>query len=238
MHDQEVIQAFSSHASQKAFTDSICLWRSIRCSKHLDVTRCRYACETRPEFAIIIPNEIFWRLPIRSRLPQLLCHPEIRRRAGHIYMNHPPRLQFDEEKGKKRTEEEVRDLQKITGPYLCRMIAQEDFPALSTGSFWANLLDILLDSPFTHLNIQLEELTSNALRPQSRLFAAISLINLIVSCESLGLLERAFDVCLQNTRKSSRCQRRSVSGWTIKSACFQVRTILARNTRSTRSVFR
>ena len=43
--------------------------------------------------------------------------------------------------------------------------------------------------------------------PQSRLLAAISLINVIVSCESLGWLERAFDLCFQNTRKSSRCQR-------------------------------
>src|SRR5260370_23433654 len=89
-------------------------------------------------------------------------NPEIRRRSRHIHLNHSPRLQFDEEKGKKRTEEEIHDLQKITGPYLCRMIAQDDFPALSTGSFWANLLHILLDGPFTHLNIQLEQLTSNA----------------------------------------------------------------------------
>ena len=37
--------------------------------------------------------------------------------------------------------------------------------------------------------------------PQSRLFAAISLINVIVSCESLGLLELALDLCFQNTRK-------------------------------------
>ena len=43
--------------------------------------------------------------------------------------------------------------------------------------------------------------------PQSRLLAAISLMKVIVSCESLGWLERAFDVCFQNTRKSSRCQR-------------------------------
>src|SRR5260370_25936434 len=175
---------------------------------------------------------------MRSCLPQLLRNPEIRRRSRHIHMNHSPRLQFDEEKGKKRMEERVRDLQKITGPYLCHMIAQERFPALSTGSFWANLLHILLDGPFTHPNIQLEELTPNALRPQSRLVAAISLINVMVSCDSLGLLEPAFDVCFQNTRKSSRCQRTSVSGWMIKSACFQVRTILARNTRSTRSVLR
>jgi hypothetical protein len=46
--------------------------------------------------------------------------------------------------------------------------------------------------------------------PQSRLFAAISLIKLIVSGESLGFLECAFDLCFHNKRKSSRCQRRSV----------------------------
>ncbi len=73
--------------------------------------------------------------------------------------------------------------------------------------------------------------------PQSRLFAAISLINVMVSCERLGLLERAFDLCFQNTPKSSPCQRRSVSGWTIKSACFQALTILARSNKRNRSVF-
>jgi hypothetical protein len=40
--------------------------------------------------------------------------------------------------------------------------------------------------------------------PQSWLFAAISLINVIVSSESLGFLACALDVCFQNTRKSSR----------------------------------
>ena len=63
-----------------------------------------------PECAIIIPDQIFWGLPIRRGLPQLLRDPGIGGRAGHIDMNHPPRLQFDEEKGKKRTEEKIRDL--------------------------------------------------------------------------------------------------------------------------------
>jgi hypothetical protein len=36
------------------------------------------------------------------------------------------------------------------------------------------------------------------------LFAAISFIKVIVSGESLGLLECVFDLCFQNTRKSSR----------------------------------
>ena len=74
--------------------------------------------------------------------------------------------------------------------------------------------------------------------PQSRLCVAISLIKRIVSGESLGFLEWAFDLRFQNIRKSSRCQRRSVSGWTRKRACFQVRTILASSTKRSRSVFR
>jgi hypothetical protein len=40
--------------------------------------------------------------------------------------------------------------------------------------------------------------------PQSRLFAAICLIKAIVSDESLGFLLWTFDLCFQNTRKSSR----------------------------------
>jgi len=47
----------------------------------------------------------------------------------------------------------------------------------------------------------------------------------------------AFDFCLQKRRKPWRCQRRSVSGWTMTSACFHVRTIRARRTRSNRSAF-
>ena len=74
--------------------------------------------------------------------------------------------------------------------------------------------------------------------PQSRLLAAISLIKLIVSDASLGLLSCTLHLCFQYTRKSPRCQRRRVSGWTRKSACFHVRTILARTTRSNLSLFR
>jgi hypothetical protein len=40
--------------------------------------------------------------------------------------------------------------------------------------------------------------------PQSRLLAAISLINVIVSCESLGLFEQTLDLRFQNAQKSSR----------------------------------
>jgi hypothetical protein len=63
-----------------------------------------------------------------------------------------------------RTEEEIGHLQKITSPHPCRMITQECFPILSTGSFGANLLHVLLDGSFAHPNIQLEEFPMDTLR--------------------------------------------------------------------------
>src|SRR6266852_9311591 len=64
MENEEVIQAFSPHAPQKAFANSICSWSSIRRSQHLDATGGCHVCKTRPEFAISISNEIFRRLSI------------------------------------------------------------------------------------------------------------------------------------------------------------------------------
>ena len=78
------------------------------------------------------------------------------------------RLQLDDEKRKKRTEEEISDLEEITGPDLCRMIAQERSPVLSSRRCGASVSHILLNSSFTYPNIQLEQLATNALRsPES-----------------------------------------------------------------------
>ena len=71
--------------------------------------------------------------------------------------------------------------------------------------------------------------------PQSRLLLAISLINATVSAGIFGLAEAALDLYFQYSLNPWRCHRRSVSGWKMKSACFQVRTILASRTRSIRS---
>jgi hypothetical protein len=68
------------------------------------------------------------------------------------------------EEGKKRTEEEVCHLQEITSPHLCRMITEKSLPLLSTRPFSTSVPHILLNSSFTHPNIQLEQLAPNALR--------------------------------------------------------------------------
>ena len=102
----------------------------------------------RAEFSVVIPNQIFGRLTIRSRLPQLLGDPGIGRSSRHIYMDDLARFEFDDEESKKWTKKEICHLQEITSPHLCHMVAQERLPGLSMGSFGANVLHILLNRPF------------------------------------------------------------------------------------------
>ena len=123
MQDQEMIQAFSPHASQKAFTDSIRSRSSVRCPKHFDATHGSYTRKTRPQFAVILPYQIVWFCSIRCCFSQLLRHPGIGGISGHIHVDDLARFQFDDKEGRKRTEEEGSRLQKIASPNLCRMIA-------------------------------------------------------------------------------------------------------------------
>jgi hypothetical protein len=58
----------------------------------------------------------------------------------------------------------------------------------------------------------------------------------MVSCEMLGVREAAFDLYFHKSLKPWRGPRNSVCGWTRTRACFQAPTILARSTRSMRSV--
>ena len=166
VEDQKVLKTFSPHAPQKAFADGIRLRSSVGYPKHLDATCCCYSRKTRPKFPVIIPNQIAWLFSIRSRFSQLLCYPGIGGRASYIHMNDLARFQFDNKEDKKRTEEEIRDLEEIAGPHLCSMIVQERSPVLSSRPCRANAPHILLNSSFTHANIQLEQLATDALSSQ------------------------------------------------------------------------
>ena len=100
LENEEVIQAFSSHAPQKTLTDCIGLRGSIRRSKHLDATGGCHSGKIRPEFLVIIPDEVCRRLSIRSRLSQLLCDPNVGRKSRHTHVDDLSRVQFYEEKRK------------------------------------------------------------------------------------------------------------------------------------------
>src|SRR5258708_21117918 len=80
-----------------------------------------------------------------------------------MHMDDLSRLQLEDEKRKKRTEEEIRDPGEITGPDLCRMSAQERSPILSSRLCGVNVPDILLKSSFPYAHIQLEQFAMNAL---------------------------------------------------------------------------
>ena len=123
LQDEQMIEALSPHAAQKAFTDGIRSRGVIECFEELDGACGCHSGETRSEFAIVVVNEICGGLPIRRSFSQLLGYPRVRGRVRHIHMDHLSRLQLDDEEGKKRTEEEVSGLEEITGPQLCSMIA-------------------------------------------------------------------------------------------------------------------
>jgi hypothetical protein len=117
MQDEEVIQTFSPHAPQKTFTDSIC---PARVRYGVRSTLIPLVVATRAKFE---PN--FRSL---SRIRYLGVCPygvasrsccatqrSVGERVTFTWIR-LPRLQFDDEEGKERTEEKIRDPQEITGP--------------------------------------------------------------------------------------------------------------------------
>jgi hypothetical protein len=86
LEDEEVIQAFSPHASQEAFTDGIRSRSSVWRAKHLDASCYCHACKTRSELVVSISNQISWPFSIGSRLPQRYAPPRHRwENALHSY---------------------------------------------------------------------------------------------------------------------------------------------------------
>lgn len=118
LQDEQVIETLVTHAANKPFTDGIGPWCVIWRFEYLDAAGCGHARETGSKVAITIANEIFRRLSIGGCLSQLLCGPGIGRRASDTYMDHSARVQFDDEEGEQRTEEEVGDWEKVAGPDL------------------------------------------------------------------------------------------------------------------------
>ena len=105
-----MIQAFLSDAPQEALADRIGLWSVIRRFENLDTTCPRHPSKTGPKFAVVITNQVLRPLAIRSGFSQLLRHPGVSRGSCNPYMDHPSRLQFDEEKRKERSKEQIGDL--------------------------------------------------------------------------------------------------------------------------------
>ena len=87
----------SMASPQKAFADRIGSGSVIGCVENLNSTCCRHTSETGPKFAVVNANQILRSLSKRGGFSKLLCHPGIGRGQSDADMDHPSRLQFDEE---------------------------------------------------------------------------------------------------------------------------------------------
>lgn len=99
VQNEQVIETLPPHAPQKALTARIGSRRVERGPEYLDPGPACYTCEERTKLAVVVPDQIFGRLPEGRCFSKLLSHPGISRKARHPDVDHPPGLQFDEEEG-------------------------------------------------------------------------------------------------------------------------------------------
>jgi hypothetical protein len=78
-------------------------------------------------------------------------------------MDHPSRLEFDDEEGKEWPKEKVSHLQEVTGPDVRRVIAQKRAPLLPSWRLCTNRPHVLLDGALTHAEVQFQQFTTNPL---------------------------------------------------------------------------
>jgi hypothetical protein len=71
---------------------------------------------------------------------------------------------FDEEECEERSKEEIRHLQEVAGPDICRVIAQKGRPFLPPWLGWANASHVLLDGSLAHMKTQFQEFPANPFR--------------------------------------------------------------------------
>jgi len=121
MEDKQVIETLSSYTAQKPFTDGIRSRSVIRRFENLDATRVCNPSKAHPKLTIVITDEILRPHTKGGGFPKLLCSPSIRGRSCDADVDHSPRVQFDDEEGKQRAEEEIRDRKEVARPDLLSM---------------------------------------------------------------------------------------------------------------------
>ena len=96
-----------------------------------DAGRCGDTREDRTILAVAIADEIARPLPERRGLAQLLGDPGVRRVPCHANVHHAARAEGDHEAGVHGAEQQVGDREKVAGPDLRGVVAQEGGPRLT-----------------------------------------------------------------------------------------------------------
>jgi hypothetical protein len=91
-------------------------------------------------------------------------------------MDHTSRFEFDDEKGKERTKEEIRDLQEVASPNLCCVMVQKGRPSLSSCWWCTNLPHVLLDGSLADMHTQFQQFAADPLSAPQSIFSLCRLL--------------------------------------------------------------
>ncbi len=163
MEDEQLIEAFTSDTAQEPLTDGIGSRGVIRRCENLNATRLGNLRKTHPKLAIVVPDEILRSHAIGRGLPKLLRGPRVGGRSRHTDMDHSARVQFDDEEGEERTEEEVSDWEKVAGPDLLGMGVYERPPRLSSWPGGTDQPHVLLNGALADADAQFEQFAPDPL---------------------------------------------------------------------------
>ncbi len=109
VEDEQVIETLPPHAPQEAPAIRIGAWRLDRCAQRFDPGSAGDTDKVQAKLAVMVTDQKSWGLSKRRRFSELLSDPGIGGMARHSDADHLARLQFDDEEGKERTEEEISD---------------------------------------------------------------------------------------------------------------------------------
>ena len=109
VQDEQVVETLPAYTPQKPFTAGIGSRSAVRCPQELDPGPPRHTRKEVAELAVVVTDQEARRLPKGRGFPQRLRDPGVGRMAGHSDMENFSALEFDDEEGKERTEEQVLD---------------------------------------------------------------------------------------------------------------------------------
>ncbi len=118
-----MIEALTPYTAEESLTDGMRARGVRRGFKNLNVTRLRNPSEANAKLAVVIMDEVLRPHTKGGGFPKRFGSPSVGGRSCHADVDHFARVQFDDEEGEQRVEEEIRDREEVAGPDLLGMRA-------------------------------------------------------------------------------------------------------------------
>ncbi len=166
--DEQVIEAFPAHAAQEALAVGLRPRRAVWRAPDADAGVRGDPREGRPEFAVVVADQVPGTPIERGGLAELLGDPGVGRMPRRAHVEDPPRAQFDDEGCVERPEEEVGDQQEVAGPDLVGVVPEEGRPRLPARARGLVTAQVGLEGALGDGHPQLQEFAADALGTPER----------------------------------------------------------------------